>query len=138
MCLIHVLHCWVYHCLLFYTELHEVSFKVCWKCGCFFCTQVTQVSDVIKLNTNVTNQASFYVVDNEANENVIYDTTKWPHGVHIRPFKGRARATRHQGSQSDHGYWGSRQQNIRKINYHTICKPYHFTLIQELMIIILV
>ncbi len=27
---------------------------------------------------------------------------------------------------------------IRTINYHTICKPYHFTLIQELMIIILV
>ncbi len=52
------------------------------------------MSDVIKLNSIVTNQASFcVVVDNEANENVIYDPTKWGHGVHIRPFKERLRAT---------------------------------------------
>ncbi len=51
---------------------------------------VSQVSDVIKLNCTVGNQASFCViVDNDTSEAAIYDPTKWPQGVCIRPYKQR-------------------------------------------------
>lgn len=73
---------------------------------------VSDLSDVISLNSNISGQASFCVVlDNETDENKVYDHTKWPSGVRVRPYRERSRSPRQAPHRNNNQY----QNRMRKV-----------------------
>ena len=51
---------------------------------------VSHVSDELKLLCKTTGQASFCIsVDTSVDEDIVFDSQKWPIGVRIRPFNER-------------------------------------------------
>ncbi len=87
---------------------------------------VSEISDVIKLNSRVQHQASFCViVDNETSELAMYNPDKWPPGVRIRPYKERSRGPRgargsqgNRPNQQGRGHHHKRNGNQRRQNSH--------------------
>ena len=97
---------------------------------------VSQVSDVINLNSTIPGQSSFcIVVDNARSEKDLYDPDKWPSGIRVRPYKERKRGnnpgrrregqrnygrgdhqshSRNQGSQRYQGRPGRQSQDQRR------------------------
>ena len=53
---------------------------------------VSHVSDVLKLPCKTTGQASFCIsVDTAVDEDIVFDSQKWPKGVRIRPYNERGK-----------------------------------------------